>query len=266
MKVHTLLHINIEKKKHLDKINAFIDKEKPDLICMEEVGSEDIKNFAQEFGYDYTHASKYFAKDTNQGQGQGILSRYELLNVKKHRYDNGLKGAVPRFFNTIFKVRKPKRPLEQFQFHETLLSGEVELESGVVTIATTHFPVADLSSPGLPDHELFDTESLNYVQNVRSYFDRLILNIRSIKGPLIFTSDLNSPRGNFIYDALAHELIDRIPEGIDSSIDPNLHRVKDLKLMVDTVMTSKEVNVHEVKVIEGISDHKGFLINFSLNS
>jgi hypothetical protein len=32
--------------------------------------------------------------------------------------------------------------------------------------------------------------------------------------------------------------------------------------MVDTIMTSEDINNTKVNVIEGISDHKGFLISF----
>jgi hypothetical protein len=262
MKKYTLLHINIEKEKHIKKIRTCIKDQKPDFICMEEVLEKDIISFAQEFNYYYIHASKFISKQTGEGEGQGILSKYKILESKKQRYDINPTKDTPIFDTSLFLKSKPKRPQEQFLFHEILLSVKVQLNSKILTIATTHFPVSDLTSPGLHEHELFDIDSLNYVQNMRNYFDRFLKQIKTLKRPLIFTSDLNNPRGDFIYDALAHELVDQIPKDINSSIDPKLHRVKKLKLMVDTVMASEGINNTEVKVIEGISDHKGFLMNF----
>ncbi len=264
MKTYSLLHINIEKKKHLDKIDKVITEKDPDFICMEEIGSEDIIKISKKFGYHYIHASKFFSEGTQQGQGQGILSKHELFNIKRQRYDLNSTKLIPRFFTSLLGKYKPYRPPEQFEFHETLLSGEVLLEDKKLTIATTHFPVADLTSPGMEDHELYDIEAFKYTQNARNYFDRFLSKIKKLPKPLIFTSDLNNPRGEYIYDALAHELVDQIPEEVNSSIDPNLHRVKKLKLMVDTVMTSNDVKVEKVEVLEGVSDHKGFLSTFHL--
>ena len=51
MKTYSLLHINIEKKKHLNKIRDCINEKKPDFICMEEVFEKDIISLANEFKY-----------------------------------------------------------------------------------------------------------------------------------------------------------------------------------------------------------------------
>lgn len=267
MKSYSLLHINIQKKNHIENIRVLLTEKMPDFVCMMEVSSDDIKKFAEEFNYHYVHAPKFISKETNEGEGQGILSKRTLKNVRKQRYDNNKKSIVPMFFQTIFSKAKPKRPKEQFLFNETLLSAEVSLDSEkTLTIATTHFPVSDHSSPGLNEHELYDIESLEYVENIRNYFDRFLTLIKKLKSPLIFTADLNNPRGDFIYDQLAHELVDQIPLEINSSIDPELHRVKNLQLMVDTIMTSENLEKINLEVIEGVSDHKGFMVTFSLSS
>ena len=264
MKIYSLLHINIQKEKHIEKIRNCIREHKPDFICMQEVLENDIISFSKEFGYYYVHAPKFISKHTHQAEGQGMLSKYPLLNIKKQRYDINKSKKTPLFnIFSIFKNSK-KRPQEQFLFHEILLSAEVILDLKTVTIATTHFPVSDHTTPGLNEHELQDIESLHYLQGVRGYFDRFLKKLKKLKKPLIFTSDLNNPRGEYIYNKLAHELIDHIPLTLDSSIDSTLHRVKNLKLMVDTIMTSEEIHVYNINVIEGISDHKGFLMSFDL--
>ena len=262
--LYSLLHINIEKKNHLTEIRDCIEREDPDFVCMEEVFEDDLQDFAKEFNYHAIHAAKFISQKLKDGEGQGILSKYPFVEVNKERYDPHSQEQAPEFDMSVFGESKPKRPQEQFLFNETLLSGKVQLGEKELTVATTHFPVADYTSPGLDDHELSDVDSLHCLEGFRAYFDTFISEIKELPSPLIFTSDLNNARGDYIYTALAHELVDQIPQEVTSSIDPELHRVKKLELMVDTIMTSADVKVHGVKVIEQISDHKGFLIKFSI--
>jgi hypothetical protein len=51
---------------------------------------------------------------------------------------------------------------------------------------------------------------------------------------------------------------------LKSSIDPKLHRIKHLNLMVDTIMTTPDVMVEKFAVIEGVSDHKALLADLKI--
>jgi hypothetical protein len=88
--------------------------------------------------------------------------------------------------------------------------------------------------------------------------------IKKLPYPLIFTADLNNPRGEYIYDTLAHELVDLIPQDIKSTLDSNLHHRKGLNLVVDTIMTSPDIRIKSLNVVDKISDHKALVATLEL--
>jgi hypothetical protein len=144
-------------------------------------------------------------------------------------------------------------------YHNSLLTVSISVGDTLVTVATTHFPVTDHSLPSLSDHNFSDLEGVDDVEHARVYLDRLIKIIRTLPAPIIFTSDLNNTRGEYVYDTLAHELVDIVPTSLISSIDPELHRRPDLQLMVDTIMTTPDVVVENFEIVQGVSDHKAFV-------
>jgi len=144
------------------------------------------------------------------------------------------------------------------------LTISIKCNDSLLIISTTHFPVADHSTLGLFDHELSYIGDINEIENTRNYLDRLISIIRSINRPLIFTADLNNARGEYVYDTLAHELIDIVPDTVISTIDPKLHRCPNLNLLVDTIMISSNISVDEFEIIEGVSDHKALIVSLNI--
>jgi hypothetical protein len=56
---------------------------------------------------------------------------------------------------------------------------------------------------------------------------------------------------------------DNVPKEVDSTIDPVLHRAKDIRYMVDGVFSTPAYKVSEVEVREGVSDHKAILAQVS---
>ena len=73
----------------------------------------------------------------------------------------------------------------------------------------------------------------------------------------MFLADTNAPRGTFIFDDLAKNYKDNIPESLSSTLDPILHRAKGIEYVVDCVFSTKNYEVSDVKIHEGVSDHKG---------
>ncbi len=73
---------------------------------------------------------------------------------------------------------------------------------------------------------------------------------------IILCGDLNTPRGGKIFDDLAKKYTDNIPLAIETTIDKNLHKSgKDIRLVVDSLFTSKEYVAKEVRVVPNTSDH-----------
>jgi endonuclease/exonuclease/phosphatase family metal-dependent hydrolase len=82
---------------------------------------------------------------------------------------------------------------------------------------------------------------------------------------LILCGDFNAPRGGEIFKMLADKYKDNIPPEYDSSLDTELHRIgKIKKLMVDGLFTTSAYIVSDVKLSEGVSDHKAVTAIISL--
>ncbi len=74
---------------------------------------------------------------------------------------------------------------------------------------------------------------------------------------LMLSGDFNAPRGKEIFNRFLEYFEDNLPADIDSTLDPNLHRAKGLKLVVDTLFTRGSISVTDVQAHQGISDHMG---------
>ena len=112
-------------------------------------------------------------------------------------------------------------------------------DSGSFTIATTHFPWTDAARTS--DFQRQACDGLLRLTSGRS---------------LVVCGDFNAPRGREIFTRLAGTWRDNVPPIYDSSIDPVLHRVPDLRLMVDGVFSTPDYDVSAVTLHQGVSDHR----------
>ncbi len=257
-----ILHLNVERNRHLDSVFKLIQQEKPDLVCLEEAMHTKVKEIASKLKYNLAFAPLIIIQEDSEedAQGPAILSKLPIVNIKKYRYNDNPQESIPvRTINNIIS-HKGKRPQDRFSYTYTLLSIEIKLSDGLtLTLATTHFPVVDHASPGLTDHQLDNLQDIKELEHSDIFLQRLISKLRILKNPLIFTADLNNSRGEYIYDSLANELIDIVPESVLSTIDPKLHRRSWLKLVVDTIMISPDISVEDFKLMENVSDHKALI-------
>lgn len=266
--IFNILHLNVEKGKHVNSVFNLLKEKKPDFVCLEEVRDKDVKFFSSELNYFQVFSPTDTIIEKNgekYEEGSAILSKNQILDTQVHRYDDKILDKPPVEKIEDNHSKNGIRPPERFLEERFLLTISVKL--GVennITISTTHFPVTDHTSPGKEDHVVNSFQNIDDVEHSDILMDRLIKIVRSIKGPLVFTADLNNERKDYLYNELAHELIDRVPRSLDSSIDPNLHRVKNLKLVVDTVMTTPDISVKSFEVIEGISDHKAYFVTLEI--
>ena len=253
----SVLHLNIERDNHTDAVVHLLEEKKPDVVCFEEAMLREVKIMASKLGYEWAFTPMVAIKEDKEGPA--ILSRFPIQKTKEYRYDDNKSEELPRRAKDDVLSKGDKRPEDRFQYFSTLLAVFLKCpDNSLVTVATTHFPVTDHSTPGLHDHEFNNINEVGEIEYTRGYLDRLIPIIRELNEPIIFTADVNNTRGEYVYDALAHELIDIVPQTLVSSIDPTLHRKPNLKLMVDTIMVSPSVSVKNFEVIEGVSDHKAF--------
>ena len=257
-----ILHVNVERDKHTDTVVKLLKEKDPHVVCFAEAMYKDVVAIADQLGYTFAFVPLVLLTDgtENDQEGSAILSKYPILETQKLGYSDAAQALPLEVALDGLVMKNGERPQSRFSWNYTLLTARIQLDGDqVITISTTHFPVTDHSTPGYADHEIRSLQNVDDMEHSKVYLERLIAKLRSINGPLVFTADLNNPRGEFFYDTLAHELVDHVPHSLTSSIDPNLHRAKDLKLVVDTIMTSPDVSAQSFEVIEGVSDHKAFL-------
>ncbi len=254
-----IIHLNIEGDKHIETITRLFDSEKADVICLCEVAESNAQKWAEMFGYEFVFSPLFNSSDGKHGSA--ILSKKPILESSNLRYDdNGRDDLLFITFNNDHISTDYKRPKDRFLYHYALLTATIKSDEGKkVTISTTHFPVTDHFALGLPDHVYNKLSDIEEVNHTRMLFDKFMSNIRSIPNPIIFTADINNPRGEYIYDTLAHELIDLTPRDTISTIDPDLHYRKGLSLVVDTIMISHDIQAEKVEVVSGVSDHKAIV-------
>jgi endonuclease/exonuclease/phosphatase family metal-dependent hydrolase len=147
--------VGMDKKLDLQRIADVINREKPDLVGLQEVdrgvkrteGKDEIAELAAMTRMDYAFAHNL---DYQGGQyGVAILSRFLLQNVDHRMFEN-------------------KREAER----RGMLRVEVEIEGKLVNFVTTHLDYQ------YDDGRVFETEQmLRFLENV--------------KGPLIVVADLN---------------------------------------------------------------------------
>lgn len=262
-----LIHLNVQKHKHAQLVHDFLVKEKADVVCLEEAMQKDVEALSKELGYQMFIAPLDFIKEGQGREAEGpvILTKLSVLENNKYLYNDNPSAKTPLVKEDEMGMKDGNRPANRFSYTNSLLTARVKTLLGQeLTVATTHFPVIDHSTPGLGDHEFDEMQDVRDVEHGSVILERLILILRSLPSPLIFTADLNNARGEYAYDSLAHELVDVVPQSLKSSIDPKLHRVKGLELMVDAVMTSPDLKVLDFKVVEGVSDHKGFVVTIDI--
>jgi exonuclease III len=245
-----------------------ISSKQPDIICLQEAIEENVREISNALNYKMIFSPYVIIDYGNKKScaGISILSKNTLSNIKILRYDSNDTTNLPiQSIDNIDQKKDGKRSGDRFKFFSSILSGSITIENKRVTIATTHFPVADHTSRGHIDHSLNNIDCIEDILIVREYFDRFMKQTDALDRPLIFTADLNNPRGEYIYDTLAHSLIDLMPKEIESTIDPNVHRMGDqLKLVVDTIMVSPEISPSSIEIIEGVSDHKAVFANINI--
>ena len=71
----------------------------------------------------------------------------------------------------------------------------------------------------------------------------------------MFCGDFNAPRGGEVFDQLASHYSDCVPPEITTTIDQELHRAKGLQYVVDSIFSTDQYRLEDVRVQSGVSDH-----------
>lgn len=238
-----VISLNIEKDNHYETVLPFLQNQNADVICLQEVCQSDIPILIGSSGLFSTFAPMTIVDkdypDRNMKakgvEGLLILSKNMPLEIRKDYYV-GLMQNTP-----IFKNEEP------YTVNRAVMSIRVEYKNAEFTIATTHFTWTH----GGEATELQKKDFLNMMDQ-----------LRNLQG-FVIAGDFNAPRGREIFTELSKLYKDNIPFDVQTTLDPNLHKVKNLQYVVDGIFSTSQYEVTDVQVIEGISDHKALVCTVS---
>ena len=240
-----LVSLNIELDRHLDKVLPFLQQERADVICLQEVCE---KNFATlERGL---HMTGFFVPTCvpdvervvdKRAAGEGRLVVNEEL-VKKGPEGIALFTGLPVHSTHIDYYHKISEAVPRWSVgqNRVLFSAIVDKGGKNYTVGTTHFTWTP-DGKGSPEQER-DMKKL--------------LEILARFPGIVFCGDFNAPRGGEMWAKFAEKYADNIPNQYNSSLDPKLHRAGHLDRMVDGLFCTPEYIVSNVRLVEGVSDHK----------
>jgi endonuclease/exonuclease/phosphatase family metal-dependent hydrolase len=238
-----LLSVNIEGKKHLNKIVDLIERVQPDVICMQEVFEDTIEELNANFGGEVFFSpivlkTKDGIDKTEEELARGpfetvrfgtmILSRLPVSNATEDYYFGDrevLRMHRSGFYTDIALV---------------LSSVDAEKDGVLFRIATTH---------------LCKSETGEVVSEFQRDSTHKLLDAMGKLGELIACGDFNAPRGKEIFSLINEKYTDNISPEYTTSLDPDLHRAGPLPYMVDGLFTTPAYKVTHMHFETGVSDH-----------
>lgn len=229
----SLVSLNIEGDKRLDAVISFLQKNNPEVVCLQEIFEKDFLTIKEKL-----NMTGYFAPMTIREAsgiagnftacGVAILTKLTAEKIWPPFYYFGKSGSIPYAFKN-----------DQNTVNKVLLSITLTKNNKHFTIATTHFTWSDKGKAD--ENQQRDMEKL---LEFLVGFDELIL-----------CGDFNAPRGEEIFSRIASKYKDNIPSEYETSLDSKLHRAKGLKFMVDGLFSTPHYQIKNVRLVEGVSDH-----------
>ena len=231
-----VISLNIEINRHLDAVVSFLEKEKPDITCIQELCEPDVERIRAVLGVPfYKFAPMTRWNDPHEIIGSCIFSKYPLLSQSVNYYRESANVIHDLDFTSVEASNRTK--------NLALISVEIEKEQMRFRFATTHFTWT-------PDGEADDYQR----EDIKK-----LLSILEPLGDMVLAGDFNAPRGGEIFSILAARYKDNIPLEYTTSIDGNLHRRGQLNKMVDGLFTTSAYRASNVRLEFGVSDHAAII-------
>jgi len=262
-----LISLNIEKHKHISPVLNFLKQENSDVICLQEIFVETFEMFKKELGMqgEFTKQVLWETEDkVAHEEGVAILTRFPITNSISIPYTPpGSKNSLPLSKDIVPTTNQKDKGFVNEYRDGKLLVVDIKAGDKIFKFATTHFTWGYYGR--------FDKEKKEFVFDiVERDIERQMKNLQKLLaifdelGELVFTADLNAPRGEKVFDTLAQKLKDNIPEHYKTSIDASLHQAGTLPLMVDGLFTTPGHEASNVTLKSGVSDHLAVVANIDL--
>jgi endonuclease/exonuclease/phosphatase family metal-dependent hydrolase len=244
-----IISLNVETDLHLERIIPFLEREKPDVICLQEVYGHMVVQFEQ-LGY-----RTYFLPMTQMVESERIATFGVLIGTL-------LPSRMHETFYYTDKTGSDKIPLyDVTDKPHTTKQGVIALEvthgTETYVIATTHFTwTADGANP-CPE-QIADMDAF--------------LRATEHLPPHIMCGDFNIPRHqNYLYTHLIKQYHDTVPLKYTTSLDMSVHRLGAIpekrallnSYMVDYLFTQPPYGATDVRLEFGVSDHVAIVANVS---
>lgn len=224
-----LITLNIERSKHLDLVLPFLEREQPDVVCLQELCSEDVERFSTVLGaQSYTEPLTIHTVDG--GECFFSIAIFSRLPVVGHEVKYYYRASETL---SIFELG------DRRTINRALLRCDIVKDEVTFRIGTTHFTWT-------PDGEADDVQR----EDIENLFTVL-----ETEGDIVFTGDFNAPRGKEIFSRLAERYRDNVPPEYTTSIDGSMHRAGALPHMVDGIFSTPGYEVSDVRMVCGVSDH-----------
>ena len=233
-----LLQLNVEGRKHVERVTNFITTEKPDVIALQEV-DESLFPFLTSCGYTFS-----FLPKLKRRYGDELVEEGEAIAARN------LQNVSSKYF-----YREQEKIVEQDKshYHETTAFGYIIADCVIgdttYTLLTTHLTWAPEGNIATPEQ----TRNLE-----------LLLEATKDERSHILCGDFNIPRHrNPLYKKITPHYTDAIPSHYESSLDKELHRLGDdptkqnlfTDYMVDYIFTKPPYIASNVQLHFGVSDH-----------
>jgi endonuclease/exonuclease/phosphatase family metal-dependent hydrolase len=238
-----LITLNIERKKHYERVLALLGRENPDVVCLQEV-PEKFSIHLQKLGYQTTFAPMSIRNIDSVKVTIGIMFASKLQYSCRTEYYHKISPTVLEYDATN------RVATEAFAY----LIATIHTPDNTFNIATTH---------------LMDTRD-GHKNSFQIKGVECLLETLSNEEPHLICGDFNMPRGyNSLYEKMTNRYTDTIPPEYKSSLDRDLHRYGDKQLaqpifdeyMVDYIFTRSPYKAENVRLEFGVSDHAAVIAN-----
>lgn len=230
--------INIERSRHLPRVEAFVNRERPELLCLQELCERDIPFFEDLMGGRMSFAPmvRYPGEGPSDVVGVGMIAREEgLTDVHADYYS----GSAESIREMTFSIIQGQRTADPLSIAEVMLTATVR----GLRVAVTHLNVTPLGTSTVYQRE----SAGKLIQLAQAQAQQA--------GDLLLVGDFNAPRGRATFDLIAEHFIDGIPAHYTSSIDGSLHRAGDIPFMVDGLFHTPGYRLEDASMSTGVSDH-----------
>jgi endonuclease/exonuclease/phosphatase family metal-dependent hydrolase len=231
-----LISLNLEGHRHLHRALPFLEQQKAEIICFQEVFQSDLALLEKKL-----QMKAIFTPTWRVSQNQHYHLGQDLLGIALF---STLAHQAPKIRYYHKSLKTLPGYLGPGTCARALLWTNFTKNQQNFTIATTHF------TWGMPDQ----TDEIQ-----KPHLKKLLKILKAIP-EFVLAGDFNAPRGQKTYKTLAKLYTDHIPVSVTSTLDPHLHyanrkKPNSVQLVVDYVFSTRHYQAHQVKIRCGLSDH-----------